>query len=218
MRINEKIKELRKKNNLTQKEMAKKLGVSLSSLQKYEYGDFYPSAEVIRKIIDFFKITLNDFLDVNDITNEEKNIINWNIKRSRELEKEFEKTEEETKEILDAIKNNDLEKIRELEKEFENDIEENARNIEILTEDEGIKNLYCDNIIWQMNMMNFYFKVNTEKKEVNIEFYNDLKFANDKGVYDVTLTLDEFKIFLSYIEETLKLNIFSTLMLKAKKQ
>lgn len=189
MRINEKIKELRKKNNLTQKEMAKKLGVSLSSLQKYEYGDFYPSAEVIRKIIDFFKITLNDFLDVNDITNEEKNIINWNIKRSRELEKEF-----------------------------ENDIEENARNIEILTEDEGIKNLYCDNIIWQMNMMNFYFKVNTEKKEVNIEFYNDLKFANDKGVYDVTLTLDEFKIFLSYIEETLKLNIFSTLMLKAKKQ
>ena len=95
MKINEKIKELRKKNNLTQKEMAKKLGVSLSSLQKYEYGDFYPSAEVIRKIVDFFKITLNDFLDVNDITNEEKDIINWNIKRSRELEKEFENDIEE---------------------------------------------------------------------------------------------------------------------------
>ena len=189
MKISEKIKELRKNNNLTQKEMAKKLGVSLSSLQKYEYGDFYPSIEVIRKIVEFFNITLNDFLDVCDISNEEKEVINWNIKRSREVEKEI-----------------------------ENDIEENARNIEILTEDEGIKNLYCDNIIWQMSIMNFYFKVNTEKKEVNIEFYNDLNFENNKGVYDVTLTFDEFKIFLSHIEETLKLNIFNTLILKAKKQ
>ena len=174
MKISEKIKELRKNNNLTQKEMAKKLGVSLSSLQKYEYGDFYPSIEVIRKIVEFFNITLNDFLDVSDISNEEKEVINWNIKRSREVEKEI-----------------------------ENDIEENARNIEILTE---------------MSIMNFYFKVNTEKKEVNIEFYNDLNFENNKGVYDVTLTFDEFKIFLSHIEETLKLNIFNTLILKAKKQ
>ena len=188
MKINEKIKELRKNNNLTQKEMAKKLGVSLSSLQKYEYGDFYPSIEVIKNIVDLFNITLSDFLDVSDITNEEKEVINWNIKRSRELEKEF-----------------------------ENDIEENARNIEILLEDKEIDLGYSD-IIWQMSMMNFYFRVNTEKKEINIEFYNDLKFINDKGVYDITLTLDEFKIFLSYIEETLKLNIFSALMLKAKKQ
>lgn len=187
MKINEKIKELRKNNNLTQKEMAKKLGVSLSSLQKYEYGDFYPSIEVIKNIVDLFNITLSDFLDVSDITNEEKEVINWNIKRSRELEKEF-----------------------------ENDIEENARNIEILLEDKEIDLGYSD-IIWQMNMMNFYFRVNTEKKEINIEFYNDLKFINDKGVYDITLTLDEFKIFLSYIEETLKLNILSALMLKAKK-
>ena len=174
MKINEKIKELRKNNNLTQKEMAKKLGVSLSSLQKYEYGDFYPSIEVIKNIVDLFNITLSDFLDVSDITNEEKEVINWNIKRSRELEKEF-----------------------------ENDIEENTRNIEILLEDKEINLGYSD-IIWQ-------------KKEINIEFYNDLKFINDKGVYDITLTLDEFKVFLSYIEETLKLNILSALMLKAKK-
>ena len=187
MKINEKIKELRKNNNLTQKEMAKKLGVSLSSLQKYEYGDFYPSIEVIKNIVDLFNITLSDFLDVSDITNEEKEVINWNIKRSRELEKEF-----------------------------ENDIEENTRNIEILLEDKEIDLGYSD-IIWRMSMMNFYFRVNTERKEINIEFYNDLKFINDKGVYDITLTLDEFKVFLSYIEETLKLNILSALMLKAKK-
>ena len=103
-----------------------------------------------------------------------------------------------------------------MEKEFENDIEENTRNIEILLEDKEIDLGYSD-IIWQMSMMNFYFRVNTEKKEINIEFYNDLKFINDKGVYDITLTLDEFKVFLSYIKETLKLNILSALMLKAKK-
>lgn len=187
MKINEKIKELRKKNNLTQKEMAKKLGVSLSSLQKYEYGDFYPSIEVIKKIVDFFKITLNEFLDVSDISNEEKEIINWNINRSRELEKEI-----------------------------ENDIEENTKNIEILLDDKEILYNYSD-IVYHMSIMNFYFKVNKEKKEVNIEFYNDLKFVNDKGIYNITLTIDEFKIFLSYIDGILKLNILSALMLKAKK-
>ena len=44
------------------------------------------------------------------------NIIDWAIARKFHeyctLEKEFEKTEEETKEILEAIKNNDLEKIK----------------------------------------------------------------------------------------------------------
>ena len=44
------------------------------------------------------------------------NIIDWAIARKFHehctLEKEFEKTKEETKEILDAIKNNDLEKIK----------------------------------------------------------------------------------------------------------
>ena len=44
------------------------------------------------------------------------NIIDWAIARKFQeyctLEKEFEKTEEETKEILEAIKNNDLEKIK----------------------------------------------------------------------------------------------------------
>lgn len=43
------------------------------------------------------------------------NIIDWAIARKFQhctLEKEFEKTKEETKEILEAIKNNDLEKIK----------------------------------------------------------------------------------------------------------
>ena len=36
MKINEKIKQLRLKNKMSQKELSQKLGISLSMLQKYE--------------------------------------------------------------------------------------------------------------------------------------------------------------------------------------
>lgn len=188
MKTNEKIKELRLKNNLTQKEMANKLDISVSSLQKYEYGDFYPSAEVIGKIVDFFGITLNDFLDTDDITNEEKKIIRWNIERLK----------------------------KETDKECEEYIEENMRNIEILTENKTIDDYR--HVLEFMFMNRIFFDVNEVKKEVDISFYNDLEFINGKGVYHAILTFSELKAFLSYINETMRLNIFSALMLKSKKE
>lgn len=68
MKLNEKIKEIRIKNNLTQKEFAQKIGVSLSSLQKYEYGDFYPNPEIIKKIIDLFNVSLKDVDNFTEIS------------------------------------------------------------------------------------------------------------------------------------------------------
>ena len=79
MKLNEKIKEIRIKNNLTQKEFAQKIGVSLSSLQKYEYGDYYPNPEIIKKIIDLFDVSLKDVdnfteISLKEIDNFKKNI------------------------------------------------------------------------------------------------------------------------------------------------
>ena len=91
MKLNEKIKEIRIKNNLTQKEFAKRIGVSLSSLQKYEYGDFKPSIEILKKICDTFKILLVDFLNVDDIQEEEKKIILWDIENLNDLNETFDK-------------------------------------------------------------------------------------------------------------------------------
>lgn len=81
MKLNEKIKEIRIKNNLTQKEFAQKIGVSLSSLQKYEYGDFYPNPEIVKKIINLFNVSLKDVdnfteISLKEIDNFKKNIAN----------------------------------------------------------------------------------------------------------------------------------------------
>lgn len=64
------LKDARKKSNLTQNGMAKKLGVSLNTLFNYENGITQPPAEIIQK---YHQITglsydfLLDGLDVNDL-------------------------------------------------------------------------------------------------------------------------------------------------------
>ena len=62
MKIGEKIKNLRTEQNMTQKEFAEKTGLSISSVQKYEYGDFIPSDSVIIKIAKAFNISISEFL------------------------------------------------------------------------------------------------------------------------------------------------------------
>lgn len=66
MKINEKIKQLRLENKMSQKELSQKLGISLSMLQKYEYGDYKINNEVLLKILDIFKLSIRDFKDYID--------------------------------------------------------------------------------------------------------------------------------------------------------
>jgi hypothetical protein len=89
MKLNEKIKDLRLKNNLTQKEFAKRIGVSLSSLQKYEYGDFKPSIEIIAKICSYFNLVLEDFLNASDIDKKERELILWDFENLKDLDDLF---------------------------------------------------------------------------------------------------------------------------------
>ena len=66
MKINEKIKQLRLENKMSQKELSQKLGISLSMLQKYEYGDYKINNEVLLKTLDIFKLSIRDFKDYID--------------------------------------------------------------------------------------------------------------------------------------------------------
>ncbi|HCE32472.1 MAG TPA: XRE family transcriptional regulator [Fusobacterium sp.] len=111
MKLNEKIKDLRVKNNLTQKEFAKKIGVSLSSLQKYEYADFKPSVEILKKICDAFKISLIDFLNVDDIQEEEKKIILWDMENLNDLNETFDKNKKTLDFMFEYIDLNDEDKM-----------------------------------------------------------------------------------------------------------
>lgn len=65
MGLSEKIINLRKSNNLTQEELAKRLFVTRQAISKYERGVSFPSIDTIKLISKEFNISINDLLGVN---------------------------------------------------------------------------------------------------------------------------------------------------------
>ena len=61
---------LRKKNKMTQLELAEKMNYSDKSISKWEHGDTLPDIEVLHKLAEYYGVTL-DYL-VNDQPHEEK--------------------------------------------------------------------------------------------------------------------------------------------------
>lgn len=57
----QRIKELRIANNLTQKEVANFIGMSLMAYAHYELGDRQPSLDTVNKLCDLFEVT-SDYL------------------------------------------------------------------------------------------------------------------------------------------------------------
>lgn len=59
----ERLKRLRKDNDLTQSQLAKQIGVVPSAVGKYErFPESYPSVEALIKIADFFNVSLDYLL------------------------------------------------------------------------------------------------------------------------------------------------------------
>lgn len=55
--------ELRKYNNMSQEELADKIGVSRQTLSKYETGESLPDIEKCRLIADVFGVSIDDLLN-----------------------------------------------------------------------------------------------------------------------------------------------------------
>lgn len=107
MKLNEKIKQLRIDNNITQRELAQKLGVSIPTLQKYEYGTLKIKSEILIKMCGIFQIELNEltkFLEKEDFKNferEKKIYQNSLLSKSRSFQKE--KDFEDNLKILETL-------------------------------------------------------------------------------------------------------------------
>lgn len=54
------LSELRKQKGLTQRELAEKLGVGISTIAMYETGSRIPSLKKARQIADYFEIPLEE--------------------------------------------------------------------------------------------------------------------------------------------------------------
>ena len=67
MEFNEKLQELRKKNNLTQEELARSLFVTRTAVSKWESGRGYPSIDSLKAIAQFFSLTLDELLSSDEV-------------------------------------------------------------------------------------------------------------------------------------------------------
>lgn len=68
MNLCKKIAELRKKNNLSQEELAEKVGVARQTISKWEIGDTTPDINQVKIISKIFNISIDELVD-NDINN-----------------------------------------------------------------------------------------------------------------------------------------------------
>ncbi len=60
------LKEIRKRNHMTQLQLAKFLGLEEVSYQYYEYGAHEPKLENLIKLADLFQVTLDELLGRNE--------------------------------------------------------------------------------------------------------------------------------------------------------
>ncbi len=56
------LKILRKKNRITQRDLAIALHISQTSVSKYERGESEPDLEMIIKMADFFGVSIDEFV------------------------------------------------------------------------------------------------------------------------------------------------------------
>ncbi len=66
IKLAERIQELRKEKNMTQKEMADFLGITLRAYQHYEGGGRRPNLESLEVLADFFGVTIDYLVGHSD--------------------------------------------------------------------------------------------------------------------------------------------------------
>ena len=67
------IKNLRNKNNLTQKKLAKELGVTYQAVSKWENGKNIPDIEILKLICDKYNVNIEDIIGTKKKKNSNKN-------------------------------------------------------------------------------------------------------------------------------------------------
>ena len=100
MNLGNKIRELRRANNLTQEQLAASLNISAQAVSKWEMGASYPDMTMIPTLAAFFKVTLDELFDF-DVKNVDKEIEDIRLEYGKYFWSNFEKAEQI---LLDGLK------------------------------------------------------------------------------------------------------------------
>jgi transcriptional regulator with XRE-family HTH domain len=100
MNLGSRIRELRKKNGLTQEQLAASLNISAQAVSKWEIGASYPDMTMIPALASLFRVTLDELFDF-ELKNVEEEIEAIRLEANKYFD-DFEKSE---KILLDGLKN-----------------------------------------------------------------------------------------------------------------
>ena len=121
MTFGERLKILRKEFNISQDDLGKKIGVARTSVANYETNRNYPTSEVLEKLSDVFKVSIDYLLCRTDfresIRNYDKEEQEFRFTYKKEIEglteeeiryalKFYKETKENAKKTLKAEENN----------------------------------------------------------------------------------------------------------------
>ena len=100
MNLGNKIRELRRANNLTQEQLAATLNISAQAVSKWEMGASYPDMTMIPTLAVLFKVSLDELFDF-DVKNVDKEIEDIRLEFNKYFWSNFEKAEQI---LLDGLK------------------------------------------------------------------------------------------------------------------
>lgn len=101
MTLGDKITLLRKQKNLSQGDLADKIGISRDAIGKYERGDIMPTADKAKKMADLLGVSL-DFL-MSDKDKEETLVDADMLYRMQEVQKLPDSEKDKINSIIDAF-------------------------------------------------------------------------------------------------------------------
>lgn len=106
MKYGDRLKKLRKEKKLSQQELADKLGINRSTYARYETSTTEPDYETLRKLADFFGVTVDYILGRTNIPNDQSsntnNLKTWLRQSNTDLsEEELEELEEDIRGYLE---------------------------------------------------------------------------------------------------------------------
>ena len=184
MLFNEKLKMLRKENNLTQEELAEKLNVSRQAITKWESGDGTPDIENLKQISRLFGTTIDELIK------EEKNITIENKEQYKYIE-ELE---------IDHTKHFDIQinKIHELN--IMPNVEEKVK-IELLSnEEEKLSEIFKIKFDDLYNKLDIDIKNKKQVQDIIINLYLPEKYIDDIELNSKIKTLNITNLKLKKLE------------------
>ena len=163
MLFNEKLKILRKGNNLTQEELAEKLNVSRQAITKWESSDGTPDVENLKQISILFNTTIDELI-------KEDKVVASEIKEQYSYIEELE---------IDHIKHFDIHICKIYELNIMPNSEEKVK-IELLSnEQENLENVFKVKFDNLYNRLDIDIKEKEQIKDVSINIYLPQKYIDE---------------------------------------